>query len=253
MADTPDDSGAIARMRAVTVSREYGSGGGEIASRLAARIGWQLVDREVVAQVAQDLDISLDEARARDERGEGLIERIILSMQNMEAPVIAVPTDEQPLDSQTFAQALRRVIAGAAATGHVVIVGRGGQEILRDQRDVLHLRVVCPLEQRISYVAQREGLSRDAAHRRIQQQDRTREQYIQSFHHCRVDDAHLYDFIINTAVLDLESCVALARTTLLFKARRLDVPEAELGPGAGLARYPGPTPNAPADSPAPRT
>ena len=53
-----EDMDTIARMRAVTISREYGSGGGEIAARLAQRLGWQLVDHEVVVEVANALGVS---------------------------------------------------------------------------------------------------------------------------------------------------------------------------------------------------
>jgi cytidylate kinase len=59
-------------MRAVTISREYGSGGGEIAERLARRLGWQLVDREIVAQVARALGETEVEAARRDEHVAGL-------------------------------------------------------------------------------------------------------------------------------------------------------------------------------------
>ncbi len=54
----------VSQMRAITISREYGSGGGEIATRLASRLGWQLIDHEVVVQVAHELGVSEAEAEA---------------------------------------------------------------------------------------------------------------------------------------------------------------------------------------------
>jgi len=45
----------------VTISREYGSGGGEIARRLATRLGWRLVDHEIIVQLAHKLGISEEE------------------------------------------------------------------------------------------------------------------------------------------------------------------------------------------------
>src|SRR2546429_7523261 len=51
-----EDMEAIARMRAVTISREYGSGGGEVAARLAQRLGWQLGDHQIVAEAGPELD-----------------------------------------------------------------------------------------------------------------------------------------------------------------------------------------------------
>ena len=72
-----DDMEAISRMRAITISREYGSGGGEIAVRLAQRLGWQLVDHEVVVEVANALGVSEAEAEAHDEHVEGLASRLL--------------------------------------------------------------------------------------------------------------------------------------------------------------------------------
>jgi len=63
-----DASDTINRMSAVTISREYGSGGGEIAARLARRLGWQLIDHEIVERVASEMVKSTQEAEAQDEQ-----------------------------------------------------------------------------------------------------------------------------------------------------------------------------------------
>src|SRR5205085_5751888 len=75
-----DNQAFIGEMRAVTISREYGSGGGEIAARLAERLGWHLVDHEVVVEVARALGISEDDAQAHDEHAETLVARILSSL-----------------------------------------------------------------------------------------------------------------------------------------------------------------------------
>ena len=78
-----------------------------------------------------------------------------------------------------------------------------------DKRDVLHVRVVAPLELRVAYVVHREGLDLDAARRRVQAKDRARTRYMQTEYHCQHEDPHLYDLVIDTAVLDLDSAVDL--------------------------------------------
>src|SRR5689334_338340 len=65
----------INQMRAITISREYGSGGGEIATRLARHLGWQLIDHEIVERVASEMGTSIEEAEAHDERTEGILIR----------------------------------------------------------------------------------------------------------------------------------------------------------------------------------
>ncbi len=229
---------AIARMCAITISREYGSGGGEISRRLAARLGWRLIDHEIVARVAQELHVSEAEAASHDEYAESLLGRVLLSMRSIQPATVSLPTPLET-DIQAYHAALRRVVETAAAAGHVVIVGRGGQVLLATRRDVLHVRIVASLEQRVRYVMRREGLDEAAAHARIQHKDRDRIRYLQAFHHQHPADPHLYDLVINTSLLDLESAVDLIILALERKAARLSTPVEQLGPAAGLAPYPG--------------
>ena len=228
----------IAHMRAVTISREYGSGGGEIAQRLAARLGWQLVDHEVVARVARELGMSQDEAAEQDERAESFVARLLNNLQVIEPNVLINPPLAHPHDVQAYHAAVCRVVEAAAEEGRVVIVGRAGQFVLRQHRDVLHVRVVAPLAQRIQYVARRERLDEAGARARIQDKETNRARYVQTFYRSRTDDPHLYDLVVNTAILSLDDAVALIAQALGLKAARLGLPPAQLGPGAGLAPYP---------------
>jgi cytidylate kinase len=251
---------ALSGMRAITISREYGSGGGEIAMRLARRLGWRLVDHEVIAQVARELEVHETAVEAHDEYVEGRIAGILnrlrlrapggLTPSAVGSPVgtpLITATASPEGETRAYQEALRHVVQAAANTGHVVIVGRGGQVILADRRDVLHVRVVAPLAQRVAYVARREGLDEAAARTRVQTKDRARTRYMQTQYHCQHDDPHLYDLVVNTGVLDLDSAVDLIALALARKASRLSVPVTELGPAAGLARYAG----QPADFPVP--
>jgi cytidylate kinase len=102
---------------------------------------------------------------------------------------------------------LNQIILTAAALGHVVIVGRGSQALLAAHRDVLRIMVVAPLEQRVAYVMRRENLNAQAARDRISHKDHERTRALKELHHCDGNDAHLYDLVINTGVLDLQSAV----------------------------------------------
>jgi cytidylate kinase len=233
-----EQQNAIAQMRAVTISRQYGSGGGEIAARLAERLGWQLIDHEVVVQVAQSMGVSVEEAEVHDERAEGLASRIITSLQMIQPLVPVVSPVPMATDPMAYQDALQRVIDGAIATGHVVIVGRGAQVLLARRRDVFHARIVAPLESRIAYVMQREGLDRAAAQARIQLKDRDRHRYLQSEYNVNPENALLYDIVVNTAILDLDSAVDILVLTLERKAMQFPKTTRELGPATGMARYP---------------
>jgi CMP/dCMP kinase len=224
-------------MRAITISRQYGSGGGEVATRLARRLRWQLIDHEIVAQVARKLGITEEEARVYDEHVEGFIMRALNALQ-IAMPVLPSATSPSRYEL-VYNEAVRNVVETAAGAGHVVIVGRAAQAILADRRDVLHVRVVAPMRQRVNYVMRREALSEADAESRINLKDRDRARYIQSQFALDVNDPMLYDLVVNTRVLSLDSAVDLVLLALERKAGRLGVPTGELGPVAGLAPYAG--------------
>jgi cytidylate kinase len=226
-------------MRAVTISREYGSGGGEIAQRLARGLGWNLVDHELVVQVARALGESEAEASALDERAEGFLRRVLDGMRWISPLTPDEPQLSLAEETERHRQALAEVIRSAVDAGQAVIVGRGAQAILADRRDVLHARVVAPLPLRVAYVARREGLSPGAARARILSVDQDRARYLQTVERVRPDEPHLYDLTINTAVLSLDDAVDLIAHALEAKSRRRNLPAEDLGPGAGLAPYPG--------------
>ena len=236
---------AIAVMRAITISREYGSGGGEIAARLARRLGWQLIDHAVIEQTARELEVHETEVEKYDEEyvegtRPGILDRI-LEQFAPSAPmtggggVLIRPSSSA--EARAYQETMRDIITAAATTGHVVIVGRGGQVLLADQRDVLHIRVVAPLEQRVAYAVRREGLDTEAARRRVQAKDQARTRFMQTQYRCQHEDPHLYDLVINTAVLDLDSAVDQICLALESKASQLSAPVEQLGPAAGLAPY----------------
>ena len=235
-----EDIEAINQMSGVTISREYGSGGGEIATRLAKRLGWQLIDHEIVERVASEMGTSIQEAEARDERTEGLLARALNSMVYLDpaflgdAPSVAFLSNEA-----VYRETVSRIVKAAAARGHVVIVGRGSQVLLAPRRDVLHVRIIAAFEQRVAYVMQREGVDQAAAQSRIQMKDHDRAKYFETEYHRKPDDAHLYDIVLNTSVLDLESAVDIICLALKQKAKLLSFQTGELGPAAGMPRYPG--------------
>jgi cytidylate kinase len=225
-------------MCAVTISGEYGSGSGEIAARLAKRLGWQLVDHEIVARVAHVLGITPEDAEARDERTDKPSSEFLASLQMMQALANAPVPVDVPRDSPAYAEVRRLVVRKAAASGKVVIVGRGGQVVLAGRPDVLHCRIVAPLVDRTAYVMRRERLNTDAAVERIRTKDRERARFMMAEHGVDPADAHLYDIQLNTSVLDLDSAVDLLLRALERKGARLGTPPTDLGPGAGLEPYP---------------
>jgi cytidylate kinase len=85
----------------------------------------------------------------------------------------------------------------------------------------------------------REGLDRKAAQARIIKKDQERARYLETFYHQHPGDPYLYDLVLNTGIIDLDSAAEVIAIVLERKARRLSMPTQELGPALGLPHYPG--------------
>ena len=233
-----DDFATGSGLRAVTISREYGSGGGEIAARLARSLGWQLVDHALVERVAREIGASLEEAEAHDEQLQGQVLAALATMGYAFPGALSAGPPAALLSAEAYREAFNRVVCAAASRGRVVLVGRASQVILADRRDVAHVRVIAPFEQRVAYVMRREGVDRHAAEARIRRKDRERARYLEREYQHRPDEARLYDLVLNTSRLDLDAAVAIIRDAMRAIADGLGTAAGERGPAVGLARYP---------------
>jgi CMP/dCMP kinase len=225
-------------VQAVTLAREYGSGGGEIARRLAARLGWELLDHQIVDRVAPAADLTPGEAASLDERGESFVTRLLLGMEYASTSDSPLLVPDNP--GHTYERAVRHLIEQAAASGRVVIVGRGGQLALAGRPDVCHVAVVAPLAARVAYVMRRESLAAGPAQARIAQMDHSRRQWVRDAYGQNGADPRLYDLVINTGALDLDAAVDLIALAVQRKGAGVAPDGPERGPAAGLPPYPAP-------------
>lgn len=236
--------GELTAMRAITISREYGSGGGEVARRLAERLGWKLIDHEVVVEVAKALGVSEAEAEAHDEHAYNAVDRVLYGLSALS---FSVGSSTAPVslrtDSDLYEKARRSVVERATKAGNVVIVGRGSQVLLAGRRDVLHVRTVAPLPRRVDYVVRREGLNPVAARARILAKDRERVRFLQNEHGSDPSDPCLYDLVVNTGDVGVDGTVDLVLLALERKGASLIAPPDEQGPAAGTTPYPSPPGN----------
>ncbi|NTU63534.1 MAG: cytidylate kinase-like family protein [Chloroflexi bacterium] len=96
-----------------------------------------------------------------------------------------------------------------AKRGNVVIVGRGGQAVLRNEPGVLHVRIEAPLDTRIHRVQLREGLTFEAAREVVAERDRAAADYLKRFYGVDWSDSLLYHLILNTGRWGIESASRL--------------------------------------------
>jgi cytidylate kinase len=178
-------------MNVITVTREYGAGGYEVAHRLAEVLGWELLDRELLHRAAAVEQVPDAELERLDEKAISLADRFRLHPPH-----------------QKYIHGIREVARQAAARGNVVLVGRGTGHLIDDAPNVLHLRLVAPREWRAERMAQREGWTFEHALARCTEEDRTRARFARYFFGDIPFQLARYALIVNTGRLGLDDVVA---------------------------------------------
>ncbi len=183
--------------RIVTIAREHGSGGQEVARRIAEALAWRLVDRELIAEVARRAHVRPEDAAAYDERINPWVVRLAKGLWSGSADGFAAEPRGEVFDADLTAELTRRVVLEAAFDGTCVILGRGAQCILRDRADALHVFVYAPRGERLRRLAPRHGGEQGAAIE-MERVDRARAAYTQHYYGCDRSARELYDLMVST-------------------------------------------------------
>ena len=192
-------------MAIITVSRQYGSGGSEVAERIARSLGWTLYDNAVVEEVAQRLRMTPAEVSAREERVPSLVERMASAMALGVPEMMPIVGDlaAQPSEERMVTMT-RRVIEDAVRAGPAVLVGRGAQCMLASRADALHVFCYAPFEELVRYAVEVLGVPFAEANKKVTDMNHDREEYVK--HHFKREwrDLANYDLCVNTARLGLD-------------------------------------------------
>lgn len=187
----------------VTISREYGSGGGTLAQMLAGRLGWKLVNESLLAEVAKRAKVDPEIAARYDECVDPWFHRLVKGLWQGGYEGLATTVDTRAVDSEAMVKITQEIIREAAELGKCVIVGRGGQCILRQRRDAFHVSVFGPHQQKIQRMRGRLEPGTDPE-RFMEETDRRRAAYIRRFYGEDWKDRRLYHLVISS-VLGIET------------------------------------------------
>jgi len=202
----------------ITITRQYASGGSEVARLVAGALGWTVIDNEFVDQVAERAGLPAAEVAQLEERAPGLLERLartlaVASPELFLASAAAPPVER---DEATIVQVTERVIAEAAAHGRIVLVGRGAQAVLARRPDALHVYVVASKPWRMQLAVERLGVDPARAEQVVDETDRQRDQYVKTYYKRQRHDFVNYDLVVNSERLGLDGAAAV----VVSEARR---------------------------------
>jgi cytidylate kinase len=185
--------------RVITISRQYGSGGGEVSQRLADRLGWRLVSRSVVDEIAARARISPAVAAEHDERVDPWFQSMVQALWQGGFEGVTSTTETMPINAETIAKYSQQIVLEVATVGNAVIVGRGAQCILHDRQDAFHVSIYSPRSLRAANLRNRlpEGTNVEEA---MDETDRQRAAYVRRYFNRDWTDRWLYHLCVCASI-----------------------------------------------------
>ncbi len=198
----------------VAISREAGARGGSIAKRLGKRLGWQVYTQDL-------LEFMCGNENARAQLLADMPEESTAWAQQQ----LKRLREEKIVNPKVELGEMSRLILTLAARGRIILVGRGAGYLL-PRESTLHVRIVAPLEDRISYMAQWLRLTHEEAALQVRERDEKRAEYLIKYFNRRAADLHDYDLILNSYLLGEDMCTDLIAHAVRGKEELLN-PEDE--------------------------
>ena len=196
--------------RAITISRQYGSGGRELGEKLAKKLGIPFYDKELIAMIAKEGNIEPSILEANDE--------VEPDLDNYSTRLIE--PEYQIAMTQRIYAVQETVIKSLAEKGACVIVGRCADYALSDYEGAISVFIHADLDKRIKRIARKHELTDSAAKDRIQKTDKRRASYYNYYTSKKWGDATSYDLCLNSGVLGIDGCVEMIKRAIEIKEGR---------------------------------
>jgi cytidylate kinase len=186
------------KYKVLTVNREFGSGGGRIAQRIAEQLGWKLLDRDIIDAIAYAAHVAPKVVQRYDEHVQSWLRR--LNQQAMRGAALAAGielAENAVFDAEEMVKISQKVIEEAWTEGNAVIVGRGSQCVLQHKPDVYHVFVYACCKERMKRLKERlePGVNIE---QRMKTVDGERARYLQEYYGKNWLNIHLYDLMISS-------------------------------------------------------
>ncbi|HTZ46345.1 MAG TPA: cytidylate kinase-like family protein [Verrucomicrobiae bacterium] len=186
-------------IRIISIEREYGCGGGEIAHLLAERLGWKLWDELLTEEIARLAQCPKAVVEVREEKNDPLYYRLFKSFLRGSYEGSINAHKLKLVDSESILRITERVVRHVATKGNSVIVGRGSQHFLEKHPEALRVFLYAPREDKVKRVIGR-GKTPAEAQELVDTVDRDRVDFIQRYFHVEWPTRWLYHVMLNTTV-----------------------------------------------------
>ncbi len=191
-------------MAVITISRQFGAGGRTLGKILSKKMGYALVDEDIIQKVADRVNVSKDCVKSIEEEAGGKLLKFMSGLVAKNYIERILGGDKGYIDEEVYVDALREIITQAAAEDNVVIVGRAGQYILQDHPGAFHVLLIAKKEDRLKFMEKNYRLSRPEAEKVVDVYEKRRINLYRSFGKQDYDMPDLYHMVLNMSRLDMD-------------------------------------------------
>jgi cytidylate kinase len=188
-------------IRVLTIDREYGSGAGDIAAKLADHLGWRLWDQLLTDEIARRLECASRHVEQHEERKDPLYYRLFKSFLRGSYEGSLNAHKLKLADAETIRSVSEKLVRKAASEGNCVIVGRGSAYYLRDVPDAFHVFVYAPFEEKVRRL-ERKGKTQEEAIQLVSTVDEERAAFIKEYFGIQWPARQMFHLMINSTMGD---------------------------------------------------
>jgi len=186
-------------IRVITIEREYGSGGAEIASELAQHLGWKLWDQLLTNEIARLLECDCGAVEKHEEKRDPLYYRLLKGFLRGSYEGSVHAPHAKIVDTECIREVAEKVVKGAAEAGNCVIVGRGSAYYLQNRSDAFHTFVYAPFEEKVRRL-EAGGKNQEEALELAETVDRDRADFIMQYFGVEWPDRHKFHLMVNSTI-----------------------------------------------------
>jgi cytidylate kinase len=198
-------------MAVITLSRHFGAGGKTLGKLVAKKLGYVFLDDVIIRLVVEKARFGDWPDALEKEFGGELLPGIsgLVSKGHME---MVLDDTKGEMDEAISVRILQQVMLQIADESNAIIVGRGGQYLLRDHGDAFHVMLVADLEDRVQFMEERYNLSLKKALQVVNRQDKRRHNFYRLLGKVDYDQPDIYHMVLNMSRLSLEKACELMIT-----------------------------------------
>ena len=191
-------------MSVIVISRQFGAGGKTLGEMVSEKLNYSFVDNDIIQMVAKQAKVSTNFVESIENEAGGKLLKFMSGLIRKSFVERILSDEHGYIDEEIYVDLLYKIINQIADEGNAVILGRGGQYILRDRSDVFHVLLIAEKTDRIRFMEEHYNLNPTQAKQSVNREDKRRINLYKKFGKEDYDSPDLYHLVLNMSRLKLE-------------------------------------------------